>query len=172
MLAAYKALVTNQFEAAFCTLNACIDRCPDTLWNQPVGSFPVSLVAFHTLFFADFYLEADESSFKSQPFHADHAAIFADYEQLEYREPVSRYEKGFIKAYLDYCRQKALKVIGAETEDSLNGPSGFARRTCTRAELHVYNMRHIQHHAAQISLRLRLDANVDIPWIGSGWREL
>ena len=41
-----------------------------------------------------------------------------------------------------------------------------------RAELHVYSIRHIQHHAAQLSLRLRLDAGVAIPWIGVGWREV
>jgi hypothetical protein len=73
---------------------------------------------------------------------------------------------------LDHCRQKAIKVIAAETEASLKGPCRFARRTITRAELHVYNMRHVQHHAAQLSLRLRLNAKIDIPWIGSGWREL
>jgi hypothetical protein len=170
MLEAYKTLVTNQFEAAFCTLNACIDRCPEELWDRPVGSYPVSLVAFHTLFFADFYLEANETSIRTQQFHQEQALVFAGYEQLEPREPVGRYEKGFIKAYLEHCRQKAIRVVAAETEASLKGPSGFARRNCTRAELHVYNMRHVQHHAAQISLRLRLDADIDIPWVSSGWR--
>jgi hypothetical protein len=41
----------------------------------------------------------------------------------------------------------------------------------SRAELYVYNLRHIQHHAAQLSLRLRLDHGVNIAWVGSGWRE-
>ncbi len=171
MLEAYKTLIVNQFEAAFCTLNACVDLCPEDLWNHPVGTYPFSLVVFHTLFFADFYMEADETSLRNQPFHEDHTAIFADYEQLEPREPVTWYERGFIKAYLDHCRRKAIRVITAETESSLKGPSGFARRTCTRAELHIYNMRHVQHHAAQLSLRLRLNARIDIPWVGSGWRE-
>jgi len=44
----------------------------------------------------------------------------------------------------------------------------FTGRNSPRAELHVYNIRRIQHHAAQLNLRLRLDTNVDIPWIGSG----
>lgn len=172
MLEVYKTLITNQFAAAFCTLNACVDRCPEALWNHPVGTYPVSLVTFHSLFFADFYLEADETSFRDQPFHQIHASVFADYEQLANREPVTQYERSFIKAYLDHCRQKAINVIASETEASLKGPSGFARRTMSRAELHVYNMRHVQHHAAQISLRLRVDADVNIPWVGSGWREL
>lgn len=172
MLEVCKTLISNQFEAALCTLGACVDRCPDGLWNHPVGTYPVCLTGFHTLFFADFYLDVDESSFKIQPFHQEHSEVFAGYEQLEDREPVCRYEKGFIKAYLDHCRRKALEVIAAETEASLKGPCGFPRKTFSRAELHVYNIRHIQHHAAQISLRLRLDASVDIPWVRSGWREL
>ena len=38
----------------------------------------------------------------------------------------------------------------------------------TRAELYVLNLRHIQHHAAQLSLRLRVDADAATPWISSG----
>jgi hypothetical protein len=53
----------------------------------------------------------------------------------------------------------------------LAGPSGFRRRKCSRAELHVYNVRHIQHHAAQLILRLRLDTDVDVPWVGQAWIE-
>jgi hypothetical protein len=41
----------------------------------------------------------------------------------------------------------------------------------SRAELHVYNIRHIHHHAAQLSLRLRLDTGRGVDWVGSGWRE-
>ena len=40
------------------------------------------------------------------------------------------------------------------------------------AELYVFIIRHVQHHAAQLILRLRLDADLDVPWIGAGWREL
>jgi hypothetical protein len=63
-------------------------------------------------------------------------------------------------------------VIAAETAETLTAGCGFQRRPISRAELHVYNLRHIQHHAAQLSLRLRLDAQQEIPWIGSGWREV
>jgi hypothetical protein len=73
---------------------------------------------------------------------------------------------------MEHCRKKASAVIASETSDTLSAPCGFERRGFSRAELHVYNIRHIQHHAAQLSLRLRLDAKQDIPWIGSGWREL
>jgi hypothetical protein len=60
----------------------------------------------------------------------------------------------------------------SETEESLREIVEFDWLSLERAELHVYNIRHIQHHAAQLSLRLRLDTGDGIPWVGSGWREM
>ena len=171
MLDTFKGLIANQFEAALCTLNICIDRCSETAWDAPVGNWPLCQVAFHALFFTDYYLGMDEESLRGQPFHRDNERFFGDYEQLEDRKPVSRYDKTSIRKYMEHCRKKASQVIAAETADSLNARAGFGRREFSRAELHVYNIRHIQHHAAQMSLRLRIDAQQDIPWVGSGWRK-
>src|SRR5688572_25174630 len=33
MVDTFKKLIANQFEAALCTLNTCIDRCPESSWN-------------------------------------------------------------------------------------------------------------------------------------------
>jgi hypothetical protein len=167
-----KDLIAHQLEAALCTVNACIDRCPDALWNAPVGNLKFCQVAFHTLFWTDFYLSPNDASFREQPFHQEHASFFADYEEFADHEPTRLYDKPAIKTYMQHCRTKLATAIAAETDESLRGPSGFARRTFSRAELHVYSIRHVQHHAAQLSLRLRLDAGVAIPWIGVGWREV
>ena len=172
MLDTTKNLIAHQFEAAFCTLNTCSDRCADASWNAPVGNQPFCQVAFHTLFFADYYLGPDEESFRGQAFHREHEAFFGDYEQLEDREPVSLYQRAAIGEYMEHCRTKASTIIVSETAESLSGPARFERRDFSRAELHVYTIRHIQHHAAQLSLRLRLDADQSIPWIGSGWRDV
>ena len=170
MLDAFKELIANQFEAAFCTLNRCIDRCPETAWDAPVVNHKFCQVVFHTLFFADFYLGQNEESLRRQQFHLDNEQFFRDYEELQDRKPELLYDKPLIKTYLEHCRNKASEVIVAETTETLSGPSGFQRRAFSRAELHVYSIRHVQHHAAQLSLRLRIDANEAIPWFGSGWR--
>lgn len=171
MIDLYKTLISNQFEAAFCTLGACIDRCPDASWSAPVVKLKFCQVAFHTLFFADLYLGRDVLALREQEFHLEHATTFADYEELEDRAPQRVYERPFIKTYLLHCRDKASHVIAAETLESLQVTPGFAGRNVSRAELHVTNFRHIIHHAGQLTLRLRLDANIDIPWVTSGWRE-
>jgi hypothetical protein len=169
MVDTLKQLRARQFEAAFCTLNACLDRCPETAWNGPVGNLAFCQVAFHTLFFADFYLGPSEKSLRDQQFHRDHVAFFRDYEELQDRKQQLLYDRPTVKVYLDHCRKKASQAIAAETAQTLTGPSGFQRRDSSRAELHVYNIRHIQHHAAQLSLRLRIDFDEDVPWFGSGW---
>ncbi len=169
MIETFKRLVTNQFEASLCTLGHCIEKCPDALWDVRVARHPFCQVAFHTLIYVDFYLGSDAESLQNQPFHLANPQFFGDYEQLEDREPVSLYERPPIRAYLEFCRRKAVATIAAETNETLCAPAKFARKNFSRAELHVYNIRHIQHHAAQLIMRLRLDSDVDIPWIGTGW---
>jgi uncharacterized damage-inducible protein DinB len=45
----------------------------------------------------------------------------------------------------------------------------------SRGELHIYNIRHVQHHAGQMSAYLRrvdgaLADPKALPWVGTGWR--
>mgnify|MGYP000311000649 CR=1 FL=1 len=164
-----KALLISQYQASLCTLAHCVARCPEELWHTHVAKYPFCQSAFHTLLFADYYLEPDPETMRQQPFHQENPKLFDDYEQLLDREPVSLYERTQIEEYANFCRFKAVRAISAETEESFAAPSKVTRRKCSRAEVHVYNIRHIQHHAAQLILRLRLDTKIDIPWIGSGW---
>ena len=172
MLDTCRELMANQYEAALCTLNACIDRCPEAAWDTPVANLAFCQVVFHTLFFTDYYLGREEHGFRDQPFHRDHPQFFRDYEELEDRKQQLLYDRPMIRAYLDHCRGKAAEVIAGETAETLGASCGFARRNVSRAELHVSSIRHIQHHAAQLSLRLRLDYQEDIAWFGSRWRVL
>ena len=169
MLQTWRELVSGQYAAALCMLDLCIDQCPDSAWNEPVGSLKFCQVAFHTLFFTDFYLEASEVSIRDQDFHREHTEFFRDYEELEDRQQQLLYDRPAIKEYVQHCRVKSARVVADETESTLITRCGFSRRNCSRAELHIYNIRHIQHHAAQLSLRLRLETGDGVPWVGSGW---
>lgn len=166
-------LLAHQYEASLCTLHMAIFRCPDADWHKPVANMKFCQVAFHVVFFGDVYLQPsdDLDALKKQAFHLDHAADFRDYEELEDRAQVLTYEKPFVLDYLQFVRLKARQTIERESVAVLAGPSGFRRRTCSRAELHVYNIRHIQHHAAQMSLRLRLSCGIDIPWVSHAWKD-
>ena len=171
MLDLTRSLITSQYEASLRTLGYCIEHCPEMLWNTPVARYPLNQAAYHTLFFTDYYLSENETHFLEQPFHAQNTDLFEDYEQLRPTEPKTLYTPSQLQRYLTYCHQKAIDVVGGESADVLAAPAQFPRKPFSRAELHVYNIRHIQHHAAQIILRLRLDTEVDVPWFRNGWTD-
>lgn len=170
MLELVQKMLIGQYEAALSTLGRAVQQCPAELWSRPVARFPFCQTAYHTLFFTDLYLGLDLESFRSQAFHREHPDLFGDYEQIEDRDPVCVYDKSPIMTYLHFCRAKAIEVITAETAASLAAADTFQRKLSSRAELHLYNIRHIQHHAAQLILKLRADPDLKMPWIGSGWK--
>lgn len=172
MLAIVQQSLTRQYEASLCAIAQCVVQCPEDFWDTPIVRYPFNQVVYHALFFADYYLSSDPESFGKQEFHTDHPELFEGYEQLVDREPVLTYSREQIDGYLAHCRDKAVSVMAAETESSLSAESAFSCVSFSRVELHLYNIRHIQHHAAQLTLRLRAERGVDIAWVGTGWREL
>ena len=168
MIDTVRQLLVNQYEAALSTLCLCIRECPEDAWDVKIGNGPFQWVAFHTLFFTDLYLSGDEQTFRSQQFHKDHVEHFGNYIELQNVTPVTVFERQFINQYLEHCLKLVKEVMAKETEQTLAESCGFGRKQLSRAELHLYNIRHVQHHAAHLSLRLRLDYGIDIPWVGSG----
>lgn len=167
-------VLAHQFEASLGALNVVIARCPDAIWHEPVANWKFCQAAFHTVFFTDVYLQPSEDpvALKAQAFHQSHQAQFRDYEELEDRPQVHTYDKSFVREYLLFVRQKAQDTIARESAQVLAGQSGFSWRKCSRAELHVYSIRHIQHHAAQLGLRLRQHSpDITIPWVSHAWVE-
>jgi DinB superfamily len=137
-----------------------------------VGNHPFWHVAYHTLFCLDMYLSRNEASFRPPAFHRK------NYQFLGKTPPPSQvaviagvpYEKPIIDGYLKACRKKASQAIAGETTDTLAGPSGFDWIPTSRLELHLYNIRHIQHHAGQLSARLRKSIGAGADWSATGWK--
>ena len=171
MINLYRELTSNQYLASLATLANCINECPEEHWHAPVGNHAFDQVVFHTLFFTDAYLSTNLEAARRQDFHNEHASIFKGYEELEDHPPQKHYDRAFLLEYLDHCRTKAESIVASETEESLAVRPGYDWQTFSRAELHPYNVRHIQHHTAQLSLALRRDRNVAIDWVRSGWPE-
>jgi hypothetical protein len=164
-----QTILTGQFEAALCMLDHCIRACPPEHWDGKIATRTFRSVVYHTLFWVDLYLSpGDEDAFVLREFH---------HRGGDEREPVvcRGLSKDETLDYVSICRQKMLGTLAAETAKSLQGPSGFSCRKITRGELHLYNLRHVQHHAGQLSAYLRrvnpaLSDDEILPWIGSGWR--
>jgi uncharacterized damage-inducible protein DinB len=60
--------------------------------------------------------------------------------------------------------------MAAETHKTLEGPSEFPWLPMSRAELHLYNIRHIQHHTGQLGAFLRRNGVDAGRWVKRGWR--
>ncbi len=162
-------VLLGQYEAALGTLRDVIEQCPEQVWSGKAGNHPFSESAFHALFFADVYLGESVEAVKDQEFHRAHAEQFEGYEELESRLPVRTYSPEFVLEYLRFCRAKATQVLHASSQESLEGNTGIEWHDFSRAEMHVYNIRHLQHHAAQLIMRLRLDSDIDIGWYRTGF---
>jgi len=168
MLDYAKQIITGQFEAALSMLRDCVEVCPAEHWEEKIATISFRQVAYHALFFVDFHLSPNEESFQLRDFH---------HEGGDERSPPpsAGMNQEQSLAYAAICRQKAIETLASETVESLKGPSGFDRRKMSRGELHIYNIRHVQHHTGQLSACLRRlgeayqDRSV-LPWVPTGWR--
>jgi hypothetical protein len=162
----FASALLGQYEASLAMLRHCIASCPDDHWDLPIAKYPFWVVAYHTLYCTDGYLIASEQDWKPHPVFqpGGMADIDAEY-------PTKRFTQAELLAYVGFCRERAREVVGAETDHSLQGPSGFARLKFSRAELHMYNVRHIQHHTGQLGAFLGRQ-KIASPWAKSGWSEM
>lgn len=154
--------------AALATLNQCIETCTDDEWEKSHNDAPFSQVLFHALIYTDYYLSLDEQEFKAQQFHGENEDIFRDYEELDYKEPIEVYTKNEIKKYFDFCRAKTDRYFEGLQDSSIMEESRHLGGM-KNLELLIYVIRHIQHHAAQLGLRLEQAGGEEQGWKRSGW---
>jgi hypothetical protein len=160
----WNAILLSQFEASLSMLKECLQKCPHEHSDGLVAKYPFWMVAYHTLCFIDVYLSPRDVDWIPQAeFHPKGR------QELEDEFPSRRFTLEELLKYCEFCHEKMKKTLLAESEDVLAGPSGFPRRQFTRAELHLYNLRHIQHHTGQMTAFLRKIA-IDTNWVGTGWK--
>jgi len=158
-----RTILESQFAAAWRMFVDCLEQCPESHWDELVAKYPFWLVAYHTLYCTDGYLSRNEGAFQLHPqFHPAGAA------DIEGEHPSKRFTKTELLEYARYCGDKAKRAFSEETAATLAGDCGFERRTMNRAELHIYNLRHVEHHTGQLSAVVRR-AGGEPKWISRGW---
>ena len=162
-----RRVLWQQFGAAIDMLENAVRACPDELWGdrtkrpQWVSRDVVGFwyVVYHTLFFLDFYLSGKAEGFTPPaPFNLDEldpAGLL----------PERVYEKEELLPYFEHCRRKCRAAIEALTDQAADQRCGFDRPDVTVLELFLYNMRHVQHHAAQLNLILRQKTDSAPRWV-------
>jgi uncharacterized damage-inducible protein DinB len=161
-----RRILAGQYEAALSMLHRGIATCPDEHWESKIANGTVRWGAYHALFFTEYYLSS-ETGFELREVHH----VGGDERGNEACEGLGREDA---LGYCAYCRQLALESLARETVDSMQAHCGFSWHTITRGEMHVYNIRHIQHHAAQVSAFLRRigvasHSEPALRWVRNGW---
>jgi hypothetical protein len=157
----WRTSLWKQFGAAIDMLDNALIACPDTLWREAVWVDPNApsqraefwYVAYHGLFWLDLYLFGAEEGFAPP-------APFTLVEQDDSISPLPSqpYSRDEVRAYLASLRRKCRSIIETMTDErarqSVSFPWMKEGEVVSYVELQLYNMRHIQEHAAQLSLLL------------------
>ena len=151
----WKTIIWQQFGAAIDTLDDVLRACPDDLWRAQLWDNPSErpeysqfwYLVYDTLFWLDLYLTGAGEGFTPP-------APFTLSEMEEDGLPERPYTKDELQAYLDYCRVKCQATIEALIDEAAQRRCRFRWGEVSFAELLLYNMRHVQEHASQLSLLL------------------
>lgn len=147
-------------------LKQTIEQCPGGLWLEGEASIPFWRVAYHTLFFTHLYLQPDEKAFRPWEHHRDEYQFLGALPWPPHREPEigEPYAKAQLLAYWQFCDGMVDEAV-----DGLNlgaQECGFPWYRLPKLDHQINNIRHVQHHAALLSGRLRSVAGIDIHWVG------
>ena len=151
------ARIQSQFQAALEMLRRAVVQCPDELWTDSSYRNVFWRLAYHTLFYLHFYLQARAEDFIPWARHRP------EYHRMQPGgEP---YSKAEILEYCDLIRDQIDQLVPVS---DLDAPSGFDWLPFNRLETHLYNMRHLQQHTGELSERLGAAANLEVDWVSKG----
>jgi hypothetical protein len=162
-------MLWRQFGAAIDMLSDALHDCPEELWDKQLwddepeqwvaaGFSAFWYLGYHTLFWLDLYLTGAEEGFAPPaPF---------DLVEMETGEVLPRtYSRAELLGYLDYCRRRCQETIGAMSHEQANRLCRFAWGELPFAELQLYNLRHVQEHAAQLRMFLGQQTGKSADWV-------
>jgi hypothetical protein len=163
----WRSAFDRQFGAAIEMLDNILRACPDDLWNACLWRDPAQrsefsefwYIAYHTLFWLDLYLTGTVEGFMPpDPFTLDEldpAGLLPD----------RRYTRDELLTYLQHDRQKCRTTIEELTDEKAAQNCQFLWGEVSYAELLLDNMRHVQEHAAQLSLFLGQQRGTAARWV-------
>lgn len=148
----------RQYGAAIDELGLVIADCPDELWEEMIwadhpdqwmakGFSRFWYIGYHAIFWLDIHLFGSEEGFA--PPSPYPLVEMQPHETLP--PPLS---KDALLHYLALCRQKCKDTILNLTPEQAQRICTFPWGEPTYGELQLYNLRHLQEHAAQLKLFL------------------
>ena len=162
----WRTALWRQFGAAIDVLEKALVACPPALWTQRVWPAPADrplppwfppefaqfwYLGYHALFWLDLYLTGCPEEEFAPP------APFIWTEADPPASPERPYTQEELLAYLAALRRKCHATLVGLTDEQARRAVDYPwaqGQTVSYLELLLYNMRHVQEHAAQLSLFL------------------
>ena len=168
---AMKSALKSQYHAGLAMLRQAVEDCPDAVWEDETPTNAFWQVAYHALFFTHLYLQPRLEDFRPWPGHqsnVQHEDGIAGPVDPESDLPLipERYARADVLAYCDFC--DALVDAAVDALDLDSPESGFHWYAMPKVEHQLVNLRHMQHHAAQLADRLRNAAGLGVRWVQKG----
>lgn len=149
----------SQFTASINMVENAIQMCPINLWNN---ESKFGQIAYHTLFFLDYYLTLPPNNF----------APPAPFTLSEFEETATNkiYTKMELLQYIHYCTAKCQQLIygTALLDENIIWQNESKTMQYHITEILLYNLRHVQHHAAQLNVLLRQHIQDAPNWVCRG----
>ena len=167
--AVLRAVLKNQYHAGLAMLKEGIDQCPDELWLRPVQRNAYWQVAYHAIFFTHLYLHREHTAYRPWAGHqADNQnpdGIPGPPDPSSALPLIPRpYTRAQALAYWEVC--DAFVDPAVDALDLHDPQCGFPWYRMSKLEHQLVNLRHLQHHAAQLADRLRQSHDVGVKWVG------
>ncbi|MXZ20620.1 MAG: DinB family protein [Caldilineaceae bacterium SB0665_bin_25] len=159
--------ISSQFHAALTMMEQSVRACPEELWDDPDHANPFWRIAYHGLFFVNFYLQPSVDNAVHWEQEREGYQFLGPSPWPPHEQPPAEqaYEREEILAYIEYCR---LTVDQNVPTIDLSAPSGFPWLPFDKMELQIYNIRHLQQHVGDLSSMLLTQANLEVDWVGMG----
>jgi hypothetical protein len=166
-----RSALKSQYHASLAMLREAVERCPDALWLDEGPKNAFWQVAYHTLFFTHLYLQPRVEAFRPWAQHrggVQHEDGIAGPPDPASTLPLipEPYSKEQALAYWSVVDEMVDPAVDAL--DLASPESGFYWYPISKLEHQLVNLRHVQHHLAQLADRLRAAEDIGVRWVGSG----
>lgn len=162
-------ILVSQYKACLGMLRTALEKVPAKEWNTEEYHNPNWQIAYHTLWAVKFYLGANPESFVPWDNSIAGAESLGGNYEWENPEDGVVLEGFHTKEELLLFIDDLENILQIAVEAlPLEASSGFEWYPISRLEFHINNIRHIQHHTAQIIERLKAKGIVGFRWHGDG----
>jgi len=151
-----------EYNAALKMLLDTVVKCPDELWESVEYENAFWRIAYHALFYTALYLSESPDKFVPWDKH------ILNYNSLDTvthdQQPIIINAVYLKNDIIDYAGCISDSLENMVSDKNNNEQCGFSWIRMNRLQLHLYNIRHLQHHVGQLTERLHRAGIKGIKW--------